>query len=131
MFVGAVAFGTLIPCTYTSFLGIGFGMSGRSPALGSSFWGASHGRSATWHVTFALVSQFVTPLIAGGFAGIVAIRLPLAIDDLARSARAIDLQQVALGRWAQQHLPEDARIGVNDTGADAYLSSQPERLTPA
>ena len=41
-----------------------------------------------------------------------------------QSARAIDRQQVWLGRWAAQHLPEDARIGVNDTGALAYFSGR-------
>jgi hypothetical protein len=43
---------------------------------------------------------------------------------VADSASGIDRQQVALGRWAKEHLPEGARIGVNDTGAIAYLSDR-------
>jgi hypothetical protein len=50
-----------------------------------------------------------------------AVKLPATLDDVATSARAIDLQQVALGRWARA-LPDDAIIGVNDTGAIAYMS---------
>lgn len=52
------------------------------------------------------------------------VKLPTAIDDLAESAHAIQQQQVALGRWARQHLPSDALIGVNDTGAIAYFSER-------
>jgi hypothetical protein len=46
------------------------------------------------------------------------------VRDLAQSAAAIAGQQVKLGRWAAQNLPKDARIGVNDTGAIAYLSGR-------
>jgi len=46
------------------------------------------------------------------------------IQDIADSASGIDRQQVALGRWAKSNLPEDARIGVNDTGAIGYLSDR-------
>ena len=57
-----------------------------------------------------------TTLVAGGFAGTLAVRLEWVIDDAAQSASGIDRQQVALGRWADGALPRDARIGVNDTG---------------
>jgi hypothetical protein len=66
----------------------------------------------------------VTPLVAGAFAGALGLRLPWTIHDLAQSASAITHQQVALGRWAAGALPADARIGVNDTGAIAYLSGR-------
>lgn len=68
---------------------------------------------------------FVTPLLMGLMAGSVAMRLPNVIKDLATSARAIERQQVLLGRWARTKLPADARIAVNDTGAIAYLSERP------
>jgi hypothetical protein len=66
----------------------------------------------------------VTPLLAGAFAGALGLKLPWTIRDLAQSATAITRQQVALGRWAAGALPADARIGVNDTGAIAYLSGR-------
>ncbi|MFT3775792.1 MAG: hypothetical protein QM820_61375 [Minicystis sp.] len=124
LFVILVAFGALAPCTYLSFLWnrlryvwpftgalcvilgclareIGDLARKRAPRLG-----------------------FVTPLLAGAFAGAVALRLPWAVRDLAQSASAIDRQQVTLGRWAKENLPPDARVGVNDTGAIAYLSER-------
>jgi len=48
-------------------------------------------------------------------------RLGWSLDDLAGSASAIDRQQVALGRWAAGALGPASRIGVNDTGAIAYV----------
>ena len=65
-----------------------------------------------------------TTLVAGGFAGTLAVRLDWVIDDAAQSASGIDRQQVALGRWADATLPRDARIGVNDTGAIAYFGNR-------
>jgi hypothetical protein len=43
---------------------------------------------------------------------------------VAWSVSGIDRQQVALGRWAADNLPEGARIGLNDTGAIAYFSGK-------
>jgi hypothetical protein len=63
-------------------------------------------------------------LVAGGFAGMFAVRLDWVLEDVAQSASGIDRQQVALGRWAKDHLPADARIGVNDTGAIAYFGDK-------
>lgn len=65
-----------------------------------------------------------TTLVAGGFAGALAVRLDGVIEDAAQSASGIDRQQVALGRWADGELPKDARIGVNDTGAIAYFGNR-------
>ncbi len=61
-------------------------------------------------------------VLAGVYAGALADKLPWALEDLATSAAAIDGQQVKLGLWARGALPADARVGVNDTGAIAYLS---------
>jgi hypothetical protein len=65
-----------------------------------------------------------TTLVAGGFAGALAVRLDWVIEDAAQSASGIDRQQVALGHWADATLPRDARIGVNDTGAIAYFGNR-------
>jgi hypothetical protein len=51
-------------------------------------------------------------------------RLGWTLEDLAGSSNAIRLQQAALGRWANEALPKDARLGVNDTGAIAYFSNR-------
>jgi hypothetical protein len=123
-FVGLVALGTLIPCTYLSFLW-------NRVRYVWPFAGA-------WFVLLACLAReagdlvrrfgprwtFITPLLAGGFAGALLVRLPWSILDLAQSAHAIARQQVVLGRWAAENLPPDARIGVNDTGAIAYLSGR-------
>lgn len=123
-FVLAVALGALVPCTYLSFLW------NRVRYLWP-FAGA-------WFVMLACLARmigdlarqmrpsrmFVTPLCVGLFAGALATHLPLSVRDLAQSARAIDRQQVALARWAAENLPPSALIGVNDTGAIAYLSGR-------
>lgn len=66
----------------------------------------------------------VAPLLSGVLAGLLAHHLPWSMDDVATSAYAIHNQQVELGRWAAENLPQDARIGVNDTGAIAYLGDR-------
>lgn len=63
-------------------------------------------------------------LVAGGFAGAIAMRLEWVVEDVAQSASGIDRQQAALGRWADASLPRDARVGVNDTGAIAYFGNR-------
>lgn len=66
----------------------------------------------------------ISALLTGAFAGMFALRLEWVLDDVAQSASGIDRQQVALGRWAKENLPADARIGVNDTGAIAYFGDR-------
>ena len=66
----------------------------------------------------------VAPVLAGMVAGALAWNWDWTRTDLITSAAAIDQQQVALGRWARENLPSDALIGVNDTGAIAYLSER-------
>jgi hypothetical protein len=123
-FVLAVALGTLLPCTYLSFLW-------NRVRYIWPFAGA-------WFVLVACFAReagdlvrrlgprltFVTPIAMGLFAGAMATKLSWTIHDLGQSAHAIQRQQVALGRWAAENLPEGARIGVNDTGAIAYLSGR-------
>ncbi|HEX9619347.1 MAG TPA: hypothetical protein VF989_04370 [Polyangiaceae bacterium] len=57
--------------------------------------------------------------LVGAFAG----HTGYTIEDVAASADAIRRQQVSLGRWARERLPEGSRIGLNDAGAIAYLSN--------
>ncbi|HSQ64373.1 MAG TPA: hypothetical protein VLM85_14215 [Polyangiaceae bacterium] len=64
------------------------------------------------------------PILLGAFAGALSVRLDWTIDDVANSARGIDQQHVKIGRWANEHLPDDALVGVNDTGAIAYFSNR-------
>jgi hypothetical protein len=68
----------------------------------------------------ALLGLVVPLLAAWGFARLA----PISVGDLAQSAAAITAQQVSLGRWAAEHLPADARVGVNDTGAISYYSGR-------
>jgi hypothetical protein len=125
VFVAIVALGALIPCTYVSFLW-------NRVRYIWPFAGA-------WIVGVACLARLagdlaarahrhlaaLGPLALGLAAGALATKLPWTLSDLAQSARAIDRQQVTLGRWAASELPEDARIGVNDTGAIAYMSGRP------
>lgn len=50
--------------------------------------------------------------------------LPSATADLAQSAAAVDDQQVKLGEWVNAELPAEAIVGVNDTGAIAYMGQR-------
>ena len=68
--------------------------------------------------------RLATPILCGVFVGLFASKLGWVLDDIAQSASGIDRQQVALGRWAQESLPLDARVGVNDTGAIAYFGDR-------
>lgn len=70
------------------------------------------------------IAPAVATLFAGACAGSFVTRLDWVLEDAAQSASGIDRQQAALGRWAHDNLPADARIGVNDTGAIAYFSDR-------
>ncbi len=124
LFVGMVALGSLVPCTYLTFLWNRIRYVW--PFAGAWFVlvGCLAREAGDLLRLFRPRLTAVTPLLAGGFAAALALRLPWALHDLAESASAITRQQVALGRWAAASLPEDARIGVNDTGAIAYLSGR-------
>jgi hypothetical protein len=122
LFVTIALLGTLLPCTYSTML-----------------WNRVRyiwPFAPAWFVVAACLGHAIgrrlgklaAPLESAGAAllwGVVALlgdKLSWTIHDLAQSARAIALQQVTLGRWARTALPEDAVIGVNDTGAIAYMS---------
>jgi hypothetical protein len=124
LFTAAVALGTLIPCTYLTFLWNRIRYVW--PFAGSWFVLAACFAREVGDLARLVRPRLaaVTPLLAGGFAAALGLRLPWAVRDLANSARAIARQQVTLGRWASAELPADARIGVNDTGAIAYLSNR-------
>jgi len=69
--------------------------------------------------------RVATPVLAALVAGLFAAKLEGTIDDLAGSASGIDRQQVALGHWAKDAIPRDARVGLSDTGAIAYFGDHP------
>lgn len=89
-----------------------------------------------WFVGFGCLSRLVadtfaqlnprwlafSPVACGVAAGWFANGLSWSMDNVAESASAIDRQQVKLGAWARDNLPANAIIGVNDTGAIAYVS---------
>ena len=117
--VTVVALGMLIPTSYDSFLW------NRLRYL----WPFAAG----WLIGLITLSETIEravgdrlPRLSLGLGGVwigaLATKLSPTIDDLATSANAIRRQQVDLGRWAAKHLPANARIGVNDTGAIAYFS---------
>ena len=81
--------------------------------VGGDLLGALHARA-----------RVIVPLGCGAVAGMFLMRMDWSIEDVAVSASGIDRQQVALGRWAKEALPENARIGLNDTGAIAYFSDR-------
>jgi hypothetical protein len=119
-----LALAMLIPCTYHTFLwnrlrylwpfapAWFIGVACLAKLLGDSL--------ALVRIRWA----FTAPVLGGVAAGALIGNLKWTRSDLVKSAAAIDLQQVELGRWAKDNLPADAIIGVNDTGAIAYLSER-------
>ena len=63
-------------------------------------------------------------LVSGAMVGGFLSHLGWTLSDLATSADAIRKQQASLGHWAADAVPSGAMIGVNDTGAIAYLSGR-------
>lgn len=55
-------------------------------------------------VTLGRRANIGTGMLCGVFAGLLGSKLGGALDDVAQSASGIDRQQVALGRWAKDHL---------------------------
>jgi hypothetical protein len=72
----------------------------------------------------AKFASITAPAACWGAVAMLSMKLDWATADLATSARAISKQQVWLGKWAAHNLPADAIIGVNDTGAIAYMSGR-------
>jgi hypothetical protein len=117
----AVALGMFVPATYDSFLWNR--LRYLWPFMAAWFVGVA----AVAELAGALSARFGRServrLLAGGLAlGGLVSRLGWTLEDLATSSNAIRLQQASLGRWANAALPEDAVLGVNDTGAIAYFS---------
>lgn len=135
--VAAIALGALLPCTYLSFLWnrlryvwpfapawfVMIACLARVLGDAAARIRRALARRSPQGATAPPVG-WIPPLLTGLCAGALATKLPWTVQDLAQSAHAIDRQQVSLGRWAAEHLPADARIGLNDTGALAYFSGR-------
>ncbi len=119
----AVALGMFVPTTYDSFLWNR--LRYLWPFMAAWFLGVA----ALGDLVGVLAARFgrserVRLLVSGLAVGGLVSRLGWTLEDLGTSSNAIRLQQASLGRWASQALPKDALIGVNDTGAIAYLSNR-------
>lgn len=68
--------------------------------------------------------RVVGPAMGFGIAGMFAMRLDWVIDDVANSASGIQRQHVKLAGFVADNLPQDARVGLNDTGAIAYFGGR-------
>jgi hypothetical protein len=118
-----LALAMFVPCTYVTFLW------NRLRYLWPFSTGWLVGASCLAAVLGDLASQLrprwrvATPVLCGVVVGMLGSKLEWSLQDAADSASGIDRQQVKLGRWARS-LPPDARIGVNDTGAIAYMSER-------
>jgi hypothetical protein len=123
-FVLLMALAMLIPCTYLTFLWNR--LRYLWPFAFAWFIGLACLARCVADAGAILVPRFnlAAAVLSGIFAGAFASHLGWTLDDLASSASAIDRQQVVLGRWAKTALSEDARIGVNDTGAISYFSDR-------
>jgi hypothetical protein len=124
LFAILLVLGTLLPCTYSTMLW------NRVRYIWPFAPGWFVAIACAAHALGRWLGRLAAPLESAGAAlawGAVALfgsKLSWSMDDLAQSARAIALQQVALGRWARVELPDSAVIGVNDTGAIAYMSKK-------
>lgn len=123
-FVLALALGMLIPCTYTSFLWNR--LRYLWPFAPAWFVGLACGARVLGEAASMIKPRWIAiaPALSGLGAGAMSTLLTWTLEDLSKSATAIDKQQVTLGRWAKENLPGDAIIGVNDTGAIAYESDR-------
>lgn len=124
-FILLLAAAMLVPCFYTTFLW------NRLRYLWPFATGWLIALACLAHVAGTWLGRFgglgaraSEALVGGALIGLFAAKLPWVLDDIATSARGIDQQQGAAGRWAKAELPPGARIGVNDAGAIAYLSER-------
>lgn len=120
----AFGLGMFIPCAYVTFLW------NRLRYLWPFSPGLIMGVMCLCHLAGELAArlrrrfQAISLVLAGGVMGVFLDHYEWVKEDVAQSASGIDRQQSALGRWAKDNLPADARIGVNDTGAIAYFSDR-------
>ena len=123
-FLCLVALGMLIPTTYETFLvnRLRYLWPFSGPwLLGLAALGELLAAPlARLRPRLALLGLAVPALAGFGFAQLA----PISVADLAQSAAAIGAQQVSLGHWAAEHLPADARVGVNDAGAITFYSGR-------
>ncbi len=123
--VGILALGTLIPCTFLTLLWNHVRYIW--PFAPAWFVLVACLANEVAHVAARLTQRdtsYVPGLLTGAYAALLGAKLPLALADLGKSARAITQQQVELALWARDDLPADAHIGVNDAGAIAYFSER-------
>ncbi len=124
VFLWLVALGMLLPTTYETFLvnRLRYLWPFSGPwLLGLAALGElSAAALARLQPRLALLGLAVPALAGFGFARLA----PISVADLAQSAAAITAQQVSLGRWAAEHLPTDAKLGVNDAGAITFYSGR-------
>ena len=120
----AFGLGMFIPCAYVTFLW------NRLRYLWPFSPGLIIGGMCLCHLVGELGARrrvrfhAISLVLAGGVMGCFLDHYEWVKEDVAQSASGIDRQQAALGRWAKENLPADARIGVNDTGAIAYFSDR-------
>jgi hypothetical protein len=120
----AFGLGMFIPCAYVTFLW------NRLRYLWPFSPGLIIGVMCLCHLAGELAArlrlrfQAISLVLAGAVMGVFLDHYEWVKEDIAQSASGIDRQQSALGRWAKDNLPVDARIGVNDTGAIAYFSDR-------
>ena len=123
-FVLLLALGIFIPCTYDSYLW------NRLRYLWPFVPGWLVGLACLARLAAEAAAQLhprwiaLGPVLSAVGAGWLGSFLSWSIDDVVQSASAIDRQQVTLGIWAKENLAADASIGVNDTGAIAYMSDR-------
>jgi hypothetical protein len=122
--VALIALMILVPCTYYTFLW------NRLRYLWPFAPGLLIGLACLCDLLAQLLASLsprargLTLLFGGLAAGTLGAKFEGIVEDVAQSASGIARQQATLGRWARENLPEDARIGVNDTGAIAYFSGR-------
>jgi ABC-type amino acid transport substrate-binding protein len=119
-----VAVGIVIPATYETFL------ANRLRYLWPFVAGFLVLLAVSIDVAFDLAERFREGLgkvrlpVAGFALMLLVTELPKSIEDLAGDASAVQRQQVAVARWARDHLPATSVVGVNDAGAMAYLGGR-------
>lgn len=123
-FILVFALAMLVPCFYVTFLW------NRLRYLWPFASGWLIGLSCLAHAVGEILGRFVPrgrmaqTLVGGAFVGLLVDKVPWVMEDVAQSASGIDRQQVAAGRWANEKLPREARIGINDAGAIAYFGNR-------